>query len=112
MGIIAPSWTKRGTCRATRSLVIAAVLRSAWLTAAFVVLMYTVASVTAGRRMTRDASGLWAALPGRRWDSAGPRDDPGHGAGARPAHRRGTGRGHPDRRRDDRDRARRPPGAG
>jgi putative ABC transport system permease protein len=60
------------------SLVIAAVLRSLWLTAAFVALMYGIATVTSARRISRDSvrgpaggrgpgravrSGLWAFLP-------------------------------------------------
>jgi len=45
------------------SLVIAVVLRSLWLTAAFVALMYTVASITSARRIARGRAGLWAALP-------------------------------------------------
>ncbi|WP_344318985.1 ABC transporter permease, partial [Actinocatenispora thailandica] len=45
------------------SLVIAAVLRSLWLTAAFVALMYGIASVTSARRITTVRSGLWAAIP-------------------------------------------------
>jgi putative ABC transport system permease protein len=45
------------------SLIIVAVLRSAWLTAAFVGVMFAVAAVTAGRRATRDATGLLAAAP-------------------------------------------------
>jgi putative ABC transport system permease protein len=60
------------------SLVIAAVLRSLWLTAAFVALMYGIATVTSARRISRDSvrgptggrgpgrvvrSGLWAAVP-------------------------------------------------
>jgi len=44
------------------SLVIVAVLRSGWLTAGFVALMYTVASVTAARRVSRHATGALAAL--------------------------------------------------
>jgi putative ABC transport system permease protein len=43
------------------SVVIVAVLRSAGLTVAFITLMYVIASLTAGRRMTRNRSGLWAA---------------------------------------------------
>ena len=43
------------------STVIVAVLRSGWLTAGFVLLMYTIASLTAARRMATDRSGLWAA---------------------------------------------------
>ncbi|GAA3521608.1 ABC transporter permease [Actinocatenispora rupis] len=45
------------------SLVIAAVLRSLALTALFVALMYSVASVTSARRITRSRTGLWAAVP-------------------------------------------------
>jgi putative ABC transport system permease protein len=45
------------------SLVIVAALRSTWLTAGFVALMYAVAAVTAGRRATRDCSGLLVAGP-------------------------------------------------
>lgn len=45
------------------SLVIAAVLRSGWLTVGFVVLMYVAASLTSARRVTRHASGTWAAVP-------------------------------------------------
>ncbi len=44
------------------SVIIVAVLRSAGLTAAFVVIMYLIASLTAARRMTRDRSGGWAGL--------------------------------------------------
>ncbi len=56
----------RAAGRATLQLaavgvVIAAVLASWWLTAGFVLLMLTVASLTAGRRMTRDRSLWWAA---------------------------------------------------
>ena len=43
------------------SVLIVAVLRSAGLTAVFITLMYVIASLTAGRRMSRDRSGLWAA---------------------------------------------------
>jgi putative ABC transport system permease protein len=42
------------------STVIVAVLRSGWWTAGFVLLMYTIAAVTAARRMDTDHSGLWA----------------------------------------------------
>jgi putative ABC transport system permease protein len=45
------------------ALVIAAVLNSRALVVAFVALMLTVASLTAARRLTRDRSGAWAALP-------------------------------------------------
>jgi putative ABC transport system permease protein len=62
------------------SLVLAAVLRSLWLTAAFVALMYGIATLTSARRITHDSgrargpaghrapnqagrSGLWAAVP-------------------------------------------------
>ncbi len=45
------------------ALVIAAVLDSLPLTAAFLALMVTVASLTAGRRLTRDRSAAWAVLP-------------------------------------------------
>ena len=44
-------------------LVIAAVLRSWVLTLAFVVVMLTVASVTAGRRLVRDGPWWWAFVP-------------------------------------------------
>ncbi len=44
------------------SLVIVAVLRSAPLTAGFVLLMFTVASLTAGRRITRNRTGTLAAV--------------------------------------------------
>ena len=43
------------------SLLITAVLRSGWLTALFVVLMYGVASFTSARRITPGRSGAWAA---------------------------------------------------
>jgi putative ABC transport system permease protein len=43
------------------SLVLGAVLRVGWLTVAFVAVMYLGASVTAGRRMTRGGSAVWAA---------------------------------------------------
>ena len=45
------------------SLVITAVVRSLPLAAAFVGLMYLVATLTSARRITRDRSGLFAALP-------------------------------------------------
>jgi putative ABC transport system permease protein len=45
------------------SVVIAAIVDSLPLTAVFVLLMYTVAARTSGRRMTRDRTGWWAALP-------------------------------------------------
>jgi putative ABC transport system permease protein len=45
------------------SVVIVSVLRSGWLTAGFVGLMYVIASVTAGRRATGRGSGWWAGLP-------------------------------------------------
>lgn len=45
------------------SLVIVAVLRSGWLTAGFVGLMFVIAAVTAARRITRGRSGVWAATP-------------------------------------------------
>jgi putative ABC transport system permease protein len=45
------------------SLVIAAVVRSGWLTAGFVTLMYAVAVYTSARRVTRDRSGAWVAVP-------------------------------------------------
>jgi putative ABC transport system permease protein len=48
---------------ATVGLVIAAVLRSWWLTLAFLLVMLMVASVTAGRRMTHHVSQWWAAAP-------------------------------------------------
>ena len=44
-------------------LVIAAVLRSWALTLAFVAVMLTVASVTAGRRLVRDGPWWWAFVP-------------------------------------------------
>jgi putative ABC transport system permease protein len=43
------------------SVLIVGVLRSAGLTAGFITLMYVIAALTAGRRMTRDRSGRWAA---------------------------------------------------
>lgn len=46
-----------------RFLVIVAVVRSLWLTAAFVAVMFVVAGRTSARRMTRHRSGWWAALP-------------------------------------------------
>jgi putative ABC transport system permease protein len=45
------------------SLIIVAVLRSAWLTAAFILVMYVVAALTAGRRATGHPSGRLAAVP-------------------------------------------------
>lgn len=45
------------------SLVIVAVLRSGWLTAGFVLLMYSIAALTSARRVRADRSGLLAALP-------------------------------------------------
>jgi putative ABC transport system permease protein len=45
------------------SLVIAAIVGSLPLTLAFLALMFGVATYTAGRRMTRDRSGWWAAVP-------------------------------------------------
>lgn len=45
------------------SLVITAVVQSLLLAAAFVGLMYLVATLTSARRITRDRSGLFAALP-------------------------------------------------
>jgi putative ABC transport system permease protein len=45
------------------SLVIAAVLGSGRLTATFVLVMATVASLTAARRLTRGRDGTWAVLP-------------------------------------------------
>lgn len=45
------------------SVVIAAVLRSLWLTAGFGCLMYLIASITSARRITRNRGGLWAAVP-------------------------------------------------
>lgn len=45
------------------SLVIAAVLRAPALTVAFVLLMYVIAVWTSARRVTRDRSGWWVALP-------------------------------------------------
>jgi putative ABC transport system permease protein len=45
------------------SAVIVAVVRSLWLSAAFVLLMLLVAAVTSARRMTGDRSGLLAVVP-------------------------------------------------
>jgi putative ABC transport system permease protein len=45
------------------SLVIAAILGSLGLTFLFLLLMYGVATFTAGRRMTRNRTGWWAAVP-------------------------------------------------
>jgi putative ABC transport system permease protein len=45
------------------SLVIASIVGSFALTVLFVLLMFGVATYTAGRRMTRDRSGWWAAVP-------------------------------------------------
>ena len=45
------------------SAVIVAVLRSLWLSAAFVLLMLVVAAATSARRMTGDRSGLLAVVP-------------------------------------------------
>ncbi|HKG51467.1 MAG TPA: ABC transporter permease [Actinomycetales bacterium] len=45
------------------AVVVTAVLSSLPLTVAFLALMSTVASATAGRRLTRDVSGAWCALP-------------------------------------------------
>lgn len=44
-------------------LIIAAVLRSWWLTLAFILVMLMVASVTAGRRLTHEVSQWWATAP-------------------------------------------------
>ena len=48
-----------GRLGVARQAVVAA-LRSAGLTAAFVTLMYLIAALTAGRRMNRNRTGLWA----------------------------------------------------
>jgi putative ABC transport system permease protein len=54
----------RGTVQlAAVALVIVAVVRSLWLTAAFVTVMFGVAARTAARRMTRHRSGWSAAFP-------------------------------------------------
>jgi putative ABC transport system permease protein len=45
------------------ALIIAAVLGSRWLTVLFLLVMEGVASLTAGRRLTRERSGAWASLP-------------------------------------------------
>jgi putative ABC transport system permease protein len=45
------------------SLVIVAVVRSLWLSAAFVLVMLVIAAATSARRMTPDRSGLLAAVP-------------------------------------------------
>jgi putative ABC transport system permease protein len=45
------------------AFVITAILGSLPLTALFVAVMYAIASLTAGRRMTKDRSGWWAAVP-------------------------------------------------
>lgn len=45
------------------SLVLAAVVRVSWLTIGFVAVMYAAAAVTAGRRMTRGGSAVWATAP-------------------------------------------------
>jgi putative ABC transport system permease protein len=45
------------------SAIIVVVVGSLWLSAAFVLLMLTVAAFTSARRMTRERSGYWAALP-------------------------------------------------
>ncbi len=45
------------------ALLITAIVDSLPLTTAFVVFMYAVAARTAGRRLTRDRSGWWAAAP-------------------------------------------------
>jgi putative ABC transport system permease protein len=45
------------------SAIIVAVVGSLWLSAAFVLVMLGVAAFTSARRMTRDRSGWWAALP-------------------------------------------------
>jgi len=45
------------------SAVIVVVVRSLWAAAAFVLVMVTTATLTSARRMTRDRSGLLAALP-------------------------------------------------
>jgi putative ABC transport system permease protein len=44
------------------SFVIVLVLRSGWLTAAFVLLMFGIAAWTSARRITRDRHGRWAAV--------------------------------------------------
>jgi putative ABC transport system permease protein len=45
------------------SVVIAAVVRSLWLSGLFVLVMLSVAAFTSGRRMTPSRSGLFAVLP-------------------------------------------------
>jgi len=45
------------------ALVIAAVVRSVWLSLLFVLAMYVVASGTAGRRLVRGRCGWWCAVP-------------------------------------------------
>jgi UDP-glucose/iron transport system permease protein len=45
------------------SAIIVAVVRSLWLSAAFVLVMLVIASVTSARRMTGDRSGLLAVVP-------------------------------------------------
>ena len=45
------------------SAVIVAVVRSLWLSAAFVVVILVIASATSARRVTGDRSGLLAAVP-------------------------------------------------
>ncbi|MBP2327768.1 putative ABC transport system permease protein [Kibdelosporangium banguiense] len=44
------------------SLLIVAVLRSGWLTAAFVLMMFAVASLTCGRRIGTWRDGMWTAI--------------------------------------------------
>ena len=43
--------------------IIVAVVRSLWLACGFVLVMFSIAVLTSGRRMTRDRSGLLAAVP-------------------------------------------------
>jgi putative ABC transport system permease protein len=45
------------------SLVIASVLRAGWATAAFVALMFAVATITSARRVTPHRSGAWVTAP-------------------------------------------------
>lgn len=60
---IAVAALRAGVQLAAVSTVIAAIVASGWLSAAFVLVMFAVASWTAGRRITPHRSSWWAALP-------------------------------------------------
>ena len=92
--------------------IIVAVVRSLWLACGFVLVMFTIAVLTSGRRMTPGRSGLLAAVPIAAGTVPVTGRCPRRRCRAAHGDRGGAGERHRDRRSDDGDVGRGPAGPG